>query len=200
MDYQQENEGNNQVLYGADQDIETVKEDEIQKPQEKMNKEEQQQFQKSCCAILSVEYYQPYFNITSNEIIKRIKCCFVPTKPEFLNIIKQNPDLWGPFWILTTVVFMLYSCGNLSQYIQMICLYGYSMACFVIVTLMNMIPLYYIKVISVIYGLLSSTVFIVINIFGDIKELAPQKKYIILGIIGVFQVGVMLTFLLYFFS
>lgn len=29
---------------------------------------------------------------------------------------RENPDLYGPFWILTTIVFLLSSTGNLARY------------------------------------------------------------------------------------
>ena len=30
--------------------------------------------------------------------------------------MKSQPDLYGPFWILTTIIFLLSSAGNLSRY------------------------------------------------------------------------------------
>jgi hypothetical protein len=30
--------------------------------------------------------------------------------------IKPNPDFYGPFWVLTTIIFLLSSTGNLSRY------------------------------------------------------------------------------------
>ena len=29
---------------------------------------------------------------------------------------KENPDFYGPFWILTTIIFLLGSTSNLSRY------------------------------------------------------------------------------------
>lgn len=36
---------------------------------------------------------------------------------DFLNKIKPNPDFYGPFWIVTTIIFLLGSIGNISTYI-----------------------------------------------------------------------------------
>ena len=30
--------------------------------------------------------------------------------------IKENPDLYGPFWIMTTLVFVLACMGNITAY------------------------------------------------------------------------------------
>ncbi|EGR27970.1 hypothetical protein IMG5_185530 [Ichthyophthirius multifiliis] len=236
---------NSQIQYSNKQvDIEYQKQNSTNETNDIIRFQMQKQ-QLGICGFLQLEYYQPYFNITSNEIKQRVKSCFLPIKPDFLNIIKQKPDLWGPFWILTTLIFMLYSCGNLSQYIseknnykvnfsylpvaaaivysfgigfpivlcilikffggdvsvfEIICLYGYSMGCFIIVAVFNMIPLYWMKVLSLVYGLLNSSIFIVMNILGQIQDIGNNKKYIILGLIGCCQLGLMLTFLLYFFK
>jgi hypothetical protein len=41
-----------------------------------------------------------------------------PLKPEFLRISKSNPDLYGPFWIMTTIVVLASLSGNLSRYFR----------------------------------------------------------------------------------
>ena len=38
-------------------------------------------------------------------------------KKDFFAIISVNPDLYGPFWIPTTVIFLLFACKNISQYV-----------------------------------------------------------------------------------
>ena len=40
-----------------------------------------------------------------------------PRSP-FLDILDGNPDLYGPFWIATTVVFILFIAGTISQYLS----------------------------------------------------------------------------------
>jgi hypothetical protein len=47
----------------------------------------------------------------------RLRCSFLPRKPEFLQVIGRNPDLWGPVWITTTVIFLLFAAGNFSIYL-----------------------------------------------------------------------------------
>jgi len=35
-------------------------------------------------------------------------------KPEFLEVTKDKPDLYGPFWIFTTLIFLLTAAGNFA--------------------------------------------------------------------------------------
>lgn len=37
-------------------------------------------------------------------------------RANFLDVLEGNPDLYGPFWIATTVVFILFMGGTISQY------------------------------------------------------------------------------------
>jgi len=37
-------------------------------------------------------------------------------RANFLDVLEGNPDLYGPFWIATTVVFVLFLGGTISQY------------------------------------------------------------------------------------
>lgn len=38
-------------------------------------------------------------------------------RANFLDVLEGNPDLYGPFWIATTVVFILFMGGTISQYL-----------------------------------------------------------------------------------
>ena len=48
----------------------------------------------------------------------RLRCAFFPYKPEFFLIIGKNPDLWGPIWITSTLIFLLFAAGNFSNYLS----------------------------------------------------------------------------------
>ncbi|KAL4510069.1 hypothetical protein ABPG72_010262 [Tetrahymena utriculariae] len=257
MDFQPDNH-QPQGLYGLDDnyqnsfgsanvkppvDVESQSGSAQKEPQLQQQPQENQQKATGCCGIFQIEYYQPFFNVTSAEVKNKLINVLIPNKPEFQS--KKNPDLWGPFWVLTTVVFLLCVCGNLSSYIsnqelyqvnfkyaplaaaliygigicfpillsilikcfgadttpfEAICLYGYSMACFAIVAALNTIPFSWLQWILTVYGFINSTIFIIVNIYGDIRNLPSQKKYIILGVIGCFQVAFMLSFKLFFFD
>ena len=39
-------------------------------------------------------------------------------RANFLDVLEGNPDLYGPFWIATTVVFILFLGGTISKYLS----------------------------------------------------------------------------------
>jgi hypothetical protein len=49
-------------------------------------------------------------------VVQRIRLSLRPFRADFFDISRENPDLYGPFWILTTIVFLLSSTGNLARY------------------------------------------------------------------------------------
>lgn len=65
---------------------------------------------------LSVAYFRQFFRVTEAEVIARLRLSLRPFKSDFFEISRSNPDLYGPFWILTTIVFLLSSMGNLARY------------------------------------------------------------------------------------
>lgn len=48
-----------------------------------------------------------------------LKRCFAALIPRsnFLDVLDGNPDLYGPFWIATTVVVILFMTGTISGYL-----------------------------------------------------------------------------------
>ena len=56
--------------------------------------EEEQPQQKGCCAFLTVEYYQPYFDVTESDVIDRMKASFLPLRPDFQEKVADKPDLY----------------------------------------------------------------------------------------------------------
>eukprot|EP00744_Colponema_vietnamica_P000370 GILI01000648.1.p1 GENE.GILI01000648.1~~GILI01000648.1.p1 ORF type:complete len:353 (+),score=129.40 GILI01000648.1:86-1144(+) len=70
-----------------------------------------------CCAFLSVDYYKKYFNVTTNDVTQRIVRSLWPFNPSFFETSKENPDLYGPFWIYTTLIIMIAAAGNFSSYV-----------------------------------------------------------------------------------
>jgi NADH:ubiquinone oxidoreductase subunit K len=51
-----------------------------------------------------------------------------------------------------------------------------------------------------IYGILNSTVFLILNMNHEIQSLQPQKKYIIYILMALCQIALFLTFKLVFFN
>ncbi|CAK73279.1 unnamed protein product (macronuclear) [Paramecium tetraurelia] len=93
----------------------TDEQQQANKESSNQNVNEGNKKQTGFCAFLTVEFYTPYFNVTETDVIQRIQGTFLPLKPDFLNLIRGNPDLWGPIWINATLIFMITAIANLRQ-------------------------------------------------------------------------------------
>ncbi|KAJ3174358.1 hypothetical protein HDU88_000326 [Geranomyces variabilis] len=61
----------------------------------------------------NVEYYSPYFNVDTMDVVQRTVATVIPGKP-FSEVIGTNPDLYGPFWIATTVIFAFFVTSSVA--------------------------------------------------------------------------------------
>eukprot|EP00898_Chlorokybus_atmophyticus_P007947 jgi/Chlat1/8153/Chrsp76S07607 len=61
--------------------------------------------------------YQPYFNVDTVDVLNRIKDSLLPYKSDFLEKTEYNADLYGPFWICTTLIFTAAAISNYASYI-----------------------------------------------------------------------------------
>lgn len=52
----------------------------------------------------------------SGEVLRRCRAALFP-RANFLDVLEGNPDLYGPFWIATTVVVILFLTGTINQYL-----------------------------------------------------------------------------------
>ena len=69
----------------------------------------------------SITYYQPLFDVDTLQVLQRIKGSLLPRpKGAFFEQITANPDLYGPFWIATTLIFTMAMTGNLASYIAFV--------------------------------------------------------------------------------
>ncbi|XP_063365940.1 protein YIPF2 [Cydia amplana] len=69
----------------------------------------------------TIEYYQKYFDVHTNEVVERIISSVVPQKVSrnyFDERIKGKPDLYGPIWISVTLIFTIAVSGNIASYLQ----------------------------------------------------------------------------------
>lgn len=72
----------------------------------------------SCMRFFKQKFYEEYFQVTELDVLSRIKSAVVPPfKEDFLESIEPNPDFYGPFWIHTTLIFLLGTVGNIANYI-----------------------------------------------------------------------------------
>ncbi|KAH8700454.1 hypothetical protein BGW36DRAFT_374182 [Talaromyces proteolyticus] len=67
--------------------------------------------------LWTIQYYSQYFDVDTNEVFRRCVAAVYP-RSNFLDILDGNPDLYGPFWIATTVVIILFLTGTISQYLS----------------------------------------------------------------------------------
>lgn len=63
-------------------------------------------------------FLKQYFNVTTADVRSRLIHSLIPFNPKFYDISEKSPDLYGPFWIYTTLVFIIAAAGSLSRYIQ----------------------------------------------------------------------------------
>ncbi|XP_031950475.1 protein YIPF2 isoform X2 [Corvus moneduloides] len=63
------------------------------------------------------EYYQAFFDVDTRQVLERIKASVlpVPGKNFVRHRLRNNPDLYGPFWICATLALALAISGDLSQ-------------------------------------------------------------------------------------
>ncbi|KAJ2721724.1 hypothetical protein GGI07_003780 [Coemansia sp. Benny D115] len=65
-------------------------------------------------SIWHIEYWAQFFNVDSQDVVQRAYLAVVP-KDSFLDVYNSNPDLWGTFWIPTSVIFAMFVTASLSQ-------------------------------------------------------------------------------------
>ncbi|XP_051135667.1 uncharacterized protein LOC127254552 [Andrographis paniculata] len=65
----------------------------------------------------TVAAYRPYFDVDTSDVLERIKDSLLPFNGSFSEKTADNPDLYGPFWICTTLIFVAASIGTFVTYI-----------------------------------------------------------------------------------
>lgn len=68
-------------------------------------------------SVWSLAFYQSFFDVTTTEILSRLWRSLVPIQVPFY-AQDENPDLYGPFWICTTLIFLLAAAGNFAEYLS----------------------------------------------------------------------------------
>src|SRR3990167_1060572 len=74
-------------------------------------------------SIISIEYWQPFFNLETSELKKRIVFSLNPAKTsQFLELVDKQPDMYGPFWICSFLILTIIICSSLSAAMKRIML------------------------------------------------------------------------------
>lgn len=66
--------------------------------------------------LWSINFYAQFFDVDTSAVLQRCWAALFP-RANFLDVLEGNPDLYGPFWIATTVVFILFLGGTISKYL-----------------------------------------------------------------------------------
>jgi len=67
-------------------------------------------------AFWNLDYYQPYFDVDTSMVFQRCYTTLLPWSPSYLSAhLTPAADLYGPFWILTTIIFCLYVFSSLAH-------------------------------------------------------------------------------------
>jgi len=67
--------------------------------------------------LWTLSFYQQAFDVDTAEVFRRCTATLYP-RQNFLDVLEGNPDLYGPVWIATTVVVILFLTGTISQYLN----------------------------------------------------------------------------------
>ena len=74
-------------------------------------------------SLLTSAGWMQYFDFDTIDISGRLKhaaafSILSPMQPRFAELTVQRPDLYGPFWIATTLVFVSAMAGNFASYLR----------------------------------------------------------------------------------
>lgn len=66
--------------------------------------------------LWSVEFYARFFDVDTSEVFRRCWSALFP-RTNFLDLLEGNPDLYGPLWITTTVVLVLFLSSTIQGFL-----------------------------------------------------------------------------------
>ncbi|KAL3843965.1 hypothetical protein ACJIZ3_001368 [Penstemon smallii] len=67
--------------------------------------------------LFTIAAYRPYFDVDTSDVLERIGDSLFPFRGSFTEKTANNPDLYGPFWICTTLIFVAASIGTFVTYL-----------------------------------------------------------------------------------
>ncbi|OAQ71208.1 Yip1 domain family [Pochonia chlamydosporia 170] len=67
--------------------------------------------------LWSISFYSQFFDVDTTAVLSRCWAALYP-RANFLDVLEGNPDLYGPFWIATTVVLILFLGGTISDWLS----------------------------------------------------------------------------------
>ncbi|KAM7280382.1 hypothetical protein ACFE04_007516 [Oxalis oulophora] len=195
----------------------------------------------------TISAYQPYFDVDTSDVLDRIKDSLFPFRGTFTEKTSDNPDLYGPFWICSTLIFVAASIGTFVTYVankmqqkewnydinmvtwsaglfygystviplalyvilkyfsapagfvQLLCLYGYSLFVFIPALCLSVVPLEIFRwVIAGVAGFMSAS-FVALNLRAHIMS-SGERWFLIVAAIFVLQLALAVVLKLYLFT
>jgi len=69
------------------------------------------------CSCFSLACIAQYFDVNTSDVRGRILNVLSPCpRDKFLSVTQANPDFYGPFWIATTLIFVIGVTANINEY------------------------------------------------------------------------------------
>lgn len=68
------------------------------------------------CPCLHYMALAPYFDVSTEDIKARFRASLMPYNQKFIMEYQKKPDLYGPFWLIWTLVVVITISGNLNKY------------------------------------------------------------------------------------
>ncbi|KAG2437829.1 hypothetical protein HXX76_005448 [Chlamydomonas incerta] len=66
----------------------------------------------------NVRRYREYFDVDTNDVLWRVGNSMIGVfRPNFMEVTMKNPDLYGPFWAATTLIFITAVAGNFVSWL-----------------------------------------------------------------------------------
>jgi protein YIPF1/2 len=64
-------------------------------------------------------YDVQYFNVDTQDVVARLRAACVPFGPvKFTETTGANPDIYGPFWLCATLVFVIGVTSNMASWLN----------------------------------------------------------------------------------
>ncbi|CAN9385998.1 unnamed protein product [Alternaria alternata] len=167
--------------------------------------------------LWSLNFYAQAFDVDTAEVLRRCTSTIYP-RANFLDVLEGNPDLYGPVWIATTVVVILFLTGTISQYLAMKgeehfaydfkllsgaagLVYGYT--AFVPVGLWGVLKWYGSEILNftvVALGLAASAFFLLRNLYPVLSTTEAKTSKILLIVVFVLHAGFAIAIKVLFFA
>ncbi|KAL7057927.1 hypothetical protein AAHC03_016534 [Spirometra sp. Aus1] len=70
-------------------------------------------------SIFHLDFYKSYFDVDTNQVLKRLCSSVWPFSKEcsLYSSLQPTPDLYGPFWITVTLIFSVAFAGSIREYL-----------------------------------------------------------------------------------